>query len=140
MKKQKITPLEKKLVRRYLLWCYKTTREDLERIDRKFTQLIVDYFVLGELTKLEKKNRALIGAQIDGFKDYINKKEESAYQERFSDVGKRVPKPEYFYLRSRLAAVEKAIQCFLGQKDLLEISRMYEAEMTKRILEAREHR
>lgn len=41
----------KKLKTRYLVWLYKTTKERLDRIDRKFTQLEVDRFILRELEK-----------------------------------------------------------------------------------------
>lgn len=137
---QKVSLAEKRLIRRYLLWCYKTTRESLERIDRKFTQLIVDYLILDELTGTKAKDQAVIRSQIDGFKEYISNKETAAYNERFSDIGKRISKPEYLYLKLRLSAVEKAIQRFLGKKDLVEIAHLYEMEMTKRILEARDHK
>jgi len=36
-------------------------------------------------------------------------------------------------------AIEKTIKYFLGDKELEKINHLYEQEMTKRILEAREH-
>lgn len=136
----KVTLVEKRLIRRYLLWCYKTTREEIERIDRKFTQLIVDYFVLDDLTGAKKKDQDCARSQIEAFKAYISNKESAAYNERFADIGKKTAKPEYLYLKMRLSAIEKAVKRFLGKRDLDEIARLFEEEMTKRILESREHR
>jgi len=41
----------KTLTKRYLLWCYKTTKEQLDWIDRKFTQIQVDRYTLKCLLK-----------------------------------------------------------------------------------------
>ena len=134
---------EKKLIRRYLIWCYKTTKEELDRIDRKFTQLKVDEFILDYLVEAQKKNSSPIKQQleknIDRFREYKKKKEEEALAQKFSDVRLQTPKVTYFYLKSRLKAIEKAIIKFLGKKDFGKIQMLYEEEMTKRILESREH-
>jgi len=47
----KLKSNERNLIRRYLIWCYKATKEDLDKVDRKFTQLRVDYYVSDQLTK-----------------------------------------------------------------------------------------
>jgi len=47
----KLNSKKKDLIRRYLIWCYKTTKEDLDRIDRYFTQNIADDFLLDQLTR-----------------------------------------------------------------------------------------
>jgi hypothetical protein len=40
-----------KLKKRYLIWLYKENREALDRVDRKFTQIDIDKFILEELQK-----------------------------------------------------------------------------------------
>jgi len=45
---------QKNLIRSYLVWCYKTTKEDLDKIDRYFTQNHVDNFILSRLKKLNE--------------------------------------------------------------------------------------
>lgn len=40
------TQSHKDLIRRYLLWAFKTTKESFERIERKTTQLMVDEYIL----------------------------------------------------------------------------------------------
>ena len=73
---------EKDLVRRYLVWCFKTTKEDLDRIDRKFTQLSVDRDMLKDLTsrRLPPRYSGGEGYQhlLEKFKGYIHAKENDA--------------------------------------------------------------
>jgi len=134
---------EENLIRRYLVWCYKTTKEELDRIDRKFTQLTVDYFLLKEISK--RQNSSLGSSQrqyskfIDEFNAYIRQKEKDASQTKFLDAKKAKPHPRYEYLRNRLLAIEKAISFFLGKKELDNITVLYEWEMTRRILGASDH-
>ena len=49
MQKGILTQKERNLIKRYLVWCYKTTKEELDKIDRYFTQLIADEFILKQL-------------------------------------------------------------------------------------------
>ena len=134
---------QRALIRRYLLWCYKMTKEELDRIDRKFTQLEVDRKVLRELNKdlasLKKDAKTAFLKRIDDFKDYIAKKEQAAMSEKYADPVLKEIQPNYFYLQKRLTAIEKAIVHFLGRKELNAIARAYEEEMSSRILESREH-
>lgn len=137
--KQKFTPYERKLIRRYLTWCYKTTKESFERIERKFTQLSVDDFIADELKSLKGAVGNDLASHIKEFEEYMNKKEMSALAEKFADPKQGTFNKEYLYLKTRLAAIEKAICYFLGKKELSAISKLYEEEMTKRILQAREY-
>ncbi|MCR4337432.1 MAG: hypothetical protein NUV91_06465 [Candidatus Omnitrophica bacterium] len=131
---------ENLLTRRYLLWCYKSTKEALDRIDRKFTQVQVDRNLLNSL-----ENEAVsyacseLGEKIESFKKYIQDKEKSGLEEKYVDFKKEVLQPEYIYLQLRLRAVEKAIGIFLGDGELAKIQNLYENEMSRRILEARDH-
>ncbi|MDE2027303.1 MAG: hypothetical protein KGK03_02055 [Candidatus Omnitrophica bacterium] len=121
---KKLKAHHQQLVRRYLLWAYKTTREDFERIERKTTQLLVDEYILAYLTT--QKARVP-----ETFKAYIAAKHK--------DEVKLKSQPEYLHLKNRLEAVEAAIRHFLGAKELAGIEKLYEGEFTRRILEAREH-
>jgi hypothetical protein len=131
---------EKALVRRYLLWCYKTTKESVDWIERKFTQSTVDHFVLSRLEKMKAPATAKGEYQkrIDEFRVYISDKEKDGAKQKFAG-GRQDLNPEYLYLRNRLSAVEDAIRHFLGTQELARINLMYEQEMTRRILESKEH-
>ncbi len=135
---------ERNLIRRYLLWCYKTTQEELDRIDRKFTQLKVDRLVLKELLKRKAPppagtDNSACEKFIEEFKEYILKKEKDAHAAKFADDRKKIPRPRYVYLKNRVLSLEKTIVAVLGTKEFKKIVSLYEAEMTRRILEAREH-
>ena len=126
-------PNERNLIRRYLIWCYKTTKENLDRIDRKTTQLMVDNRILEDLKQSQKKfhsKNAQYGKSVKGFEQYIRDKQKSEHPSA----------PEHLYLANRFKAVEHSIIYFLGQKELKIIQSLYEQEMIRRILEAREER
>lgn len=134
-----LTPEGKNLIRRYLIWCYKTTKESLERTSRKFTQLKVDQYVLERLNGRRGHPSQAYLAQVDDFKKYMQAKEAEAVRQKFTGPERDALNPQFEYLQNRLTAVEKGIKYFLGPRELVKISRLYEAEMTRRILEAREH-
>jgi len=131
---------EKNLTRRYLIWCYKATKEELDWIDRKFTQLKVDYFILKQLNSSQYRGSVHdVRPLIKEFEEYIAKKEKNAMKVKFVSGKSRKVTSRYQYLEARLIAIEKAIGHFLGKKDLKIIRGLYEAEMTTRILQSREH-
>ena len=142
-KKVTLSDEEKKLVRRYLIWCYKTTKEDYDRVERYFTQFKVDYNVLGILMKNEdikdKERGKGYFQKVDGFAKYIEAKEKRVIPQKFIDQQKKILQPDYWYLKKRLEALEETICDFLGKQELETIKSMYEEEMTRRILDAREH-
>ena len=119
---------------RYLIWFYKTTKEALDKIERKFTQLEVDRIVLKELEKQDKNKQA--AKFIEEFKTYMQNKEKAGLALKYENNSL---KPEYSFLVMKLAAIEKTINKELGKKALSEIKALYEAEMTKRILRSTEH-
>lgn len=143
MRNVRLNKNEKKLIRRYLIWCYKTVKEDLDRVDRYFTQLKADDFVLKHLKKgKEYKHSASTKAYkdlVDQFQVYMKTKEDNVLKKKYINGGTAELNPDYQYTRNRYTAVEEAIKHFLGDKELEEISDLYEKEMTRRILEAREH-
>jgi hypothetical protein len=124
----------KNLQKRYLIWLYKVTKEAFDRIERKFTQLEVDRFLLKELKK--DKNKKLIRKQIDEFKDYILKKESDGLSLKYS--GAQLSSG-YHFLTVKLKAIEKAIVKEFGRKELSRIKSLFEEEFTKRILKSTEH-
>ncbi|MBN2830903.1 MAG: hypothetical protein JXL82_01300 [Candidatus Omnitrophica bacterium] len=124
----------KNLKKRYLVWFYKDTKEALDKVDRKFTQVEVDRVILKEL-KRNNKNGA-ISAFIDQFEEYIAKKEQDGLSMKFSD---KKLKPDYAFLVAKLRAIRKTIIKELGRKTLEEIDLLYEIEMTERILRSTEH-
>jgi len=142
-KSPRLTQKEKDLTRRYLVWCYKTTKESLDRIDRYFTQLQVDDFVLHQLRRSRdyrsSRRPNAYRNLVDDFEDYKAKKEQNVLKQKFTDSKHTKPNSQHQYLQNRLNALEKAIIHFLGKKDLAVIRNLYEKEMTQRILSAREH-
>jgi len=121
------------LKKRYLIWLYKTTKEVLDKIERKFTQLEIDRFILAELKKQDKNNEA--AKFIQKFKVYIQNKEKDGLSLKYN--GKKL-NPEYQFLVSKLNAIEKVITKELGKASLLKIKDAYEKEMTRRILQERQ--
>jgi len=124
----------KNLKKRYLIWFYKTTKEALDKIERKFTQVDVDRFILKELKK-KGKNKT-IESFIAQFEEYIQKKEQDGLALKFEN---KKLKPHYLFLVLKLEAIERSILKELGKKALEEIKLLYEAEMIERILRSAEH-
>ncbi len=138
-----MTTNEKQLTRRYLIWCYKTTKEELDKVDRYFTQLPVDDFILKKLKSFKEykgvKGQTAYRKKVDDFSLYMGKKEMNILKKKFLNSTKATFHPEYQYLKNRFFAIEKSIIHFFGPKELTKIRQLYEEEMTRRILEAREH-
>lgn len=141
--KSKISGNERNLLRRYLIWCYKTTKENVDRIDRYYTQNLVDHFILDELTKTKefKSDKTPIEYKrlIKSFEDYAENKVKNADQQKFVNEKKTELTANYLYQTHRFAAIEKAIKHFFGAKELESIKNFYEEEMTSRILQAKDH-
>lgn len=124
----------KSLKKRYLLWFYKTAKEALDKIERKFTQVEVDMVILAELKKSSQAKR--LDGFIREFEGYVNKKKQDGLSLKYA--GKAL-KPEYEFMALKLRAIEKAILKELGVKGLAEIKALYEEEMSERILKSTEH-
>ncbi len=140
MKKENfLTENDKQLTRRYFIWCYKTTKESLDRIDRYFTQLKVDKFILDVLKNNDSHDDDKYTDRINEFSNYMQKKEANVLKKKFEDADKIIIKEEYKYLTHRFKALEEAICHFFDKDELREINALYELEMTQRILSAKEH-
>ena len=136
-----LTQKERDLIRRYLVWCYKTTTEEMDKIDRYFTQAAVDDFLIERLKNLpEYKAREIsFRKSVEDFVRYAGEKKANAEGKKFADRAQTVLAPDYQYLKARSEAIEEAICHFFDRKELGKITALYENEMTERILKAREH-
>jgi len=121
------------LKKRYLLWLYKKTKETLDRVDRKFTQIDIDKFIMEELQKgtIADKNF------LDEFITYVNNKEQDCQKIK---SGGTYFNSEYQFLSLKLQAIEKSIVNELGAESLEEIKNLYHQEMVDRILRSTEHK
>lgn len=124
----------KNLKKRYLIWFYKTAKEALDKIERKFSQVDIDRFILTELKNSDKDKAA--ESLIAQFEAYVQKKEADGLSLKFEN---KKLKPDYLFLAWKLEAIEKAIVKELGKKGLEEIKLLYEVEMIERILRSTEH-
>ena len=137
MNKQDVRNLKK----RYFVWLYKTTKEEFDKYERKFTQTDIDKDLL-----LEMENQ-LLGAYlphekvqlekfVNQYREYISAKEKACLELKYQ--GKKT-NPEFIFLDVKLNAVEKIITKELGKRCLERIKANYEQEMTQRILRSVEH-
>jgi len=124
----------KNIKKRYLVWFYKTTKESLDKIERKFTQAEIDRFILKELSKSDKDGTLKVF--INDFEAYIVNKEKEGLKLKYENNSF---KPEYIFLVLKLKVLEKVIIKELGRQGLKEIKSLYEKEMTERILKSTEH-
>ncbi len=104
---------QRSLYKRYLFWLYKTTKGELDKVDRKFTQLDID-------RKIEKALNAKkgISAQLKEWKEYIISKESEALKSKFSSDGSL--DPGYRFLCLKLEAVEAITKKMFGARTLTE--------------------
>jgi hypothetical protein len=122
-----------KLKKRYLIWLYKETKEALDRVDRKFTQIEIDKFIRKELRKEEIKTLKFF----EDFNVYVNNKEQDCQKIKSGDT---YLNSEHQFLFLKLHAIEKAIVKELGAEGLKEIKNLYHQEMVDRILRSTEHK
>jgi hypothetical protein len=131
---------KKNLQFRYLLWLYKTTKEEFDRIERKFPQVDIDRKLLrsmaGQRDVLKHKGEMTPVKFLKDYKDYIDKKEKDGLALKYE--GRKL-RPEYYHVSLKLEAIEESIVGELGKKALKKIKSLYEQEMRRRIIEAREH-
>lgn len=136
-----LTQKEQDLVRRYLVWCYKTSKEELDKTDRYFTQAVVDDYLIDRLKNFPgyKDRGTSFHKSVEDFVQYAREKKAMAEGKKFAGSTQKVLHPDYQYLKARVEAIEQAICHFFDQKELERIAVLYENEMTERILKAREH-
>lgn len=133
---------EKNLRIRYLTWLYKNTKEAFDVYERKFTQLEIDEFILKEMEKELKgsylpQEKKPLEKMVNDFRSYIVEKEKVCLKLKYK--GKKID-PEFIFLDVKLEAIEKTIQSEFGSSGLERIKKLYEEEMTKRIMAQREEK
>ena len=125
------------LFKRYLLWLYKTTKDECDKVERKFTQLEIDR----QIEKILEKHvnackpvlKQSLGIHLNEWKAYIVGKEADGERLKFDSNGQLDSK--YVFLCLKKKAVEHIILARLGRKGLREIKGLYEDAAKKRILE-----
>jgi hypothetical protein len=131
---------KKNLQFRYFLWLYKSTKEEFDRIERKFTQIEIDKRLLDHMqehidtSKIKRKKEARMF--LKDFKKYTDQKEKDGLALKYE--GRKL-RPEYYHLSLKLEAIEESIVGEVGKKGLRTIKDLYEQEMRRKIIEAQEH-
>lgn len=123
---------KKNIQKRYLIWFYKVTKEAVDKIERKFTQLEVDRIVAkGMKQALSKNKKPAIKKRLEDFDRYMDKKLKAGNELTSCD--------EYDFTLAKLQAIEKAIVKMFSKAELNRIKSLYEQEMTERILKSTGH-
>lgn len=127
----------KSLSKRYLFWLYKTTKDELDKIERKFTQLAIDRRiakVLGRDTKALGSSLAqALAPFLKEWKEYVFQKESDAANLKFTPDG--AFQGRYVFLHLKLKAVLEAARDILGKKALGEFKKLYEEAAIEGILQ-----
>ncbi len=118
---------------------YKTVKEEIDRIERKFTQAEIDAEILRHLSRnaglSQISDAQKFNQLVKNWEQYAHQKEKDGEALKYD--GEKL-KPEYHFLEFKLEAIEKIIRKTFGEKILDEIKASYEDEMHRRILESRE--
>src|SRR3989338_1090 len=82
-----LTQKEQDLIRRYLVWCYKTGKEELDKTDRYFTQAVVDDYFIERLKNLPeyKAHGTSFHNSVEDFVQYSREKKAKAEGKKFAD-------------------------------------------------------
>ncbi len=123
------------LKKRYLIWLYKTTKEQVDKVERKFSQFEVDEMILEHLKKLDGDNT--LGSFIEEFQSYVDAKKENGVKLKYDGLEL---KPEFHFILFKLNAIETVIVKEFGEGTLKEVKLAYEEEMTRRIFAEREEK
>lgn len=120
--------MTRSLYKRYLFWLYKTTRDELERIDRKFTQLDID-------RQIEKllENKEGVSEYLKEWKDYILAKESDALKLKFSSNG--ALDSRYLFLSLKLEAIIAITRKMFGRRMLSKFDKFCEEAAMKAIMQ-----
>lgn len=121
-----------KLLReRYLFWLYKTTKDELDKIDRKFTQIGIDKSIEAILRKNTKSLcsglREDVGLMVEEWRRYLQKKE--------SDVQGCDVAAKYIFLHMKLDTILKITRRIFGVSKVMTFKKLYHEAAMKRIIE-----
>jgi hypothetical protein len=118
------------LVKRYLFWLYKTTRDEWDRTERKFTQLEVDR----DLQRIFKEYEdGPLAPFFEEWGRYMANKEADAKKLKFDAQWNILG--AYAFLRLKLEAIEGVIAKRLGARQLASFEKMLEDAAMKNILQ-----
>ena len=124
------------LTQRYLFWLYKTTRDQADKIDRKFTQLEVDKEIQKILEKkvhsLKKVSQKSIKPFLKEWEEYIFAKQSDAQKLKFNEEGDF--SDEYLFLHLKLAVITQIIKDRFGLATLKKFTALCEECAFKAIL------
>ena len=131
----------KNLKKRYFVWLYKTTKEEFDKYERKFTQTEIDKEILQEIENTLMGSylpheKSELEKMVNSFQEYIAAKEKACLELKYQGLRTN---PEFIFLDVKLNAIEKLIVKDFGRKGLAEIKALYEKEMNKRILRSTDH-
>ncbi len=125
------------LYKRYLLWLYKMTKDEFDKIERKFTQLDIDRRIEGIFEKKFKSVPEPLCSSLKNnlkeWKEYVLAKEKDAKALKFGDDGDLLA--SYLFLQLKLETVEEIIVSVFSKKTLKEFKELCEEYAFKRILE-----
>lgn len=130
----------KNLRKRYFIWLYKTTKEEFDKYERKFTQTDIDKDLLFEMENqlmgaFLPHEKEYLEKFVNQYREYISSKEKACLELKYQ--GKKT-NPEFLFLDVKLNAIEKLIAKELGGRGLEKIKALYEREMTQHILKSTE--
>lgn len=124
------------LQKRYLFWLYKTTKDELDRIDRKLTQLDVDREMLDIFRRdkgAEDSAHSGLQAPVKDWENYIAHKEADARKLLFDDEGRVLA--SYYFLRLKLKAILGVTRRRFGAATVRHFKRYYEEASMKLIMQ-----
>jgi len=132
----------KNLRKRYFIWLYKTTKEEFDKYERKFTQTDIDKDLLFEMENqlmgaFLPHEKEYLEKFVNQYREYISSKEKACLELKYQ--GKKT-NPEFIFLDVKLNAIEKLIVKELGGRGLERIKALYEREMIQHILKSTESR
>jgi hypothetical protein len=128
---------QRSLRKRYLFWLYKMTKDELDRIDRKFTQLSIDgdiqELLEGWSLKMGQRARGNLQPFIKELEEYIFQKESDAQKLKFDETG--AVNSKYLFLHMKFEAICSITKSLFGTPVLKEFRRLYEEASLGRILD-----
>jgi hypothetical protein len=125
------------LQKRYLFWLYKTTKDELDRIDRKFTQLDIDREMLDVFRRRAVDARDTVKGGVDAFvrewQEYVAGKEADARKLRFDEDGHIMA--SYYFLHLKLKTVLRIVRRRFGARTVGDFKRLYEEASMRLIVQ-----
>ncbi len=130
------------LKKRYLIWLYKTTKEILDRINRKYTQIDIDKTMFQQIKRSAGGLPDLVNKDLEkhlqDLSAYIDSKEKTLFKISFGNNTKEVTTSDYIFLNLKLKSIVSQIKKLKGVSFLKFIEDEYQKEMISRIFDEKE--